>query len=73
MTVNNTKDSNVYFKKTNNNYNISLAVSGSLTYYVAFWIEEISGEQNADQSKTYSCRFGFEGVNGANLSAEFDV
>lgn len=73
LTVTNTSGNSVYFKKNNANYNTVLAENGSITYYIAFWIEEIEGEQNADQLKTITCKFGFEGINGANLTADFDI
>lgn len=69
---NNSGDS-VYFKKNNTNVVTSLAANATQDYYVVFWINEKNESQNDDQEKDFSCKFGFEGTDGAQLSASFNV
>lgn len=71
--VTNQSGNSIYFKKNNVNYITNLASNQTLTYYVVFWIEEINDEQNADQDQNYSCKFGFEGSDGSQLSVLFNV
>lgn len=67
----------VYFKKNNTNYITSLldgtTTSQKVTYYIVFWVSEINGEQNDDQSKTFDCKIGFESIYGDKLTSTFVV
>lgn len=71
--LSNDSGGSTYFKTNNNNYIITLPNNSSQTYYVLFWINEIKADQNQDQGKNYSCRFGFEGTTGSQLSASFNI
>ena len=71
--VSNNSGDSVYFKLNNTNITTSLATNQTQTYYVVFWINEINDDQNDDQNKDYSCKFGFEGTDGAQLSVLFNV
>lgn len=67
----------VYFKKNSTNYTTSLLDGTTnpqkVTYYIVFWISEIEGEQNEDQSKTFDCKIGFESIYGDKLTSTFVV
>lgn len=67
----------VYFKKNNTNFTTSLldgtTTPQKVTYYIVFWISEIEGEQNEDQSKTFDCKIGFESIYGDKLTSTFVV
>ena len=67
----------VYFKKNNANYTTSLLDGTTspqkVTYYIVFWISEINGDQNVDQSKTFDCKIGFESIYGDKLTSTFVV
>ena len=71
--VSNNSGDSVYFKVNNVNYTTNLTTNQTQTYYVVFWINEINDSQNDDQDKDYSCKFGFEGTDGAQLSVLFSV
>ena len=71
--VSNESGNSVYFKKNNVNYTTSLSTNQEQKYYVVFWINEVNEDQNDDQNKDYSCKFGFEGSDGAQLSVLFSV
>ncbi len=73
LSLSNDSGGSSYFKSNNSNYSITLPTGGNQDYYIVFWIQEINGEQNMDQGKNYSCRIGFEGVNGSKLSAAFNI
>lgn len=67
----------VYFKKNNINYTTSLldgtTTPQKVTYYIVFWISEVNGDQNVDQSKTFDCKIGFESIYGDKLTSTFVV
>lgn len=73
QSLSNDSGGSTYFKKDNNNYVTTLNKNETVTYYILFWLNEASSEQNDDQEKNYNCKFGFEGVNGSKLSASFSV
>ncbi|MBQ3422753.1 MAG: hypothetical protein IJH34_14085, partial [Romboutsia sp.] len=71
--VSNLNDGVAHFVKNNVNYAILLPANSTKSLYVAFWINEITASQNADQEKDLNCRIGFEGVGGSQVSVSFDV
>lgn len=77
LTLTHNSGDTVYFKKNNMNFSTSLLDGTSspqiITYYIAFWISEINGEQNEDQDKTFDCKIGFESVYGDKLTSTFVV
>lgn len=73
LSVSNESGNSVYFKKGSNNVSITLSNNQSQTYYVAFWINELNSDQSNDEGKSFSCKFGFEGMNGSELTASFNV
>ncbi len=77
LTLTHNSGDTVYFKKDGTNYitNIADGTNGAqkVTYYIVFWISEIEGEQNDDQSKTFDCKIGFESVYGDKLTSTFVV
>ena len=77
LTLSHNSGDTVYFKKDGNNY-ITKMFDGSttpqtVTYYIVFWISEIEGEQNEDQSKIFDCKIGFESIYGDKLTSTFVV
>ena len=67
----------IYFKKDSNNYvtNMSDGTNSpqKITYYIVFWISEVGGNQNEDQSKIFDCKVGFESIYGDKLTSTFVV
>lgn len=67
----------VYFKKDSNNYvtNMSDGTNSpqKIIYYIVFWISEVEGDQNEDQSKSFDCKVGFESIYGDKLTSTFVV
>ena len=73
MILSHNSGDSVYFKSNNVNLTTNIAINETKTYYIAFWINEVNGVQNADQEQNYSCKIGFEGLNGSSLSIPFNV
>lgn len=71
MTISNSSNTLVYFKKNSND--VSITSSGNVTYYFVIWLTDINSEQSGDYSKSFSGAIGFEliGANSDKLEANF--
>lgn len=71
MTVSNSSNTLVYFKK--NSSNVSITSSGNVTYYFVIWLTDTNSGQSDDYSKSFSGAIGFEliGANSDKLEANF--
>lgn len=70
VTISKVVNDRIYFKNGANN--IATEINNKeVTYYLAIWLHETSGLQNADYSKTFSGEVVFESLNGDKISASF--
>lgn len=68
MTISGTANSYTYFKKGSTQ--VSIASTGTKTYYLAIWLHDTNSDQSADYSQTFTGAVGFELVGASSNRLE---
>ena len=68
MSISKTANDLVYFKKGTTQ--VSIASTGTKTYYLAIWLSDTNNDQSADYSKTFNGAIGFELVGATSSRLE---